>query len=65
MEEAHPLNWRLVRTARLLYGHATLEVGWGRRPVGYSVWKAASSVCNIILRQQAEIQFSLPLVVDD
>ncbi|CAM9675842.1 unnamed protein product, partial [Ectocarpus sp. 12 AP-2014] len=21
MEEAHPLNWRLVRTARLLYGH--------------------------------------------
>lgn len=27
MEEAHPLNWRLVRTAALLYGNAPLEVG--------------------------------------
>lgn len=26
MGEAHPLNWRLVRTASLLYGHTPLEV---------------------------------------
>lgn len=27
MEEAHPLNWRLVRMAALLYGNTPLEVG--------------------------------------
>ncbi|CAM9925020.1 unnamed protein product [Ectocarpus fasciculatus] len=31
MEEAHPLNWRLVRTARLLYGHPTLEAAQAAR----------------------------------
>lgn len=37
MEEAHPLNWRLVKSAALLYGNTPLEVGGCGWVVGWWV----------------------------